>query len=420
MTAGAYGSISEELKESYPSGTFPDAQNKEARYRKSLNKVDLKFADGVAKFPLHLNSSWNVTAIDDYGSFPDADDPDTVKGECVPEYLVGAFKVGKKTQKLASNKKTTFYDGGIIADRVERTIADLGKACNIIYAGSNRGRIGVVASDGSNTLVLDTPLGTQLVKEGMKIDVYTALSSGAVRDSLSSRKITAIVDSTRTVTYNGADQTAVAGDSVFFAGMYGRTFYSMPDIVDDGINCPTIFAKSRATYPGLKAQVLGAGGSLRNLDEQLILSAISRPWQKTGKRITRVISNDGQARKLVEYVTADRRFAGVSGGGKPKYTIGYDEDSLDITAPGVSAKLEIEPDAPPRSMFFLAWDTFGLYENSPMDWVDEGDVLHLIPGGTSFIAGLIAFVGSIENQFNTMPAANSRLDDLKDVLVGDN
>jgi hypothetical protein len=40
-----------------------------------------------------------------------------------------------------------------------------------------------------------------------------------------------------------------------------------------------------------------------------------------------------------------------------------------------------------------------------------------VVGGHKF--GFLAYVGAIENQINTMPRANARLDDLADPLCGD-
>ena len=417
--AGEYLSISDELKNFYPKGTFPDAVDKSAPFRASLKRVSLRVADGIAKFPMALDSSWNIGMIADGASFPTPTDPVRPQGQVKPELFVGSFSIGIKTKYTAKNEQGTFNPGGILADRVERTIDDLAKYCNIVYSGSNLGRIALVESDGSNTFVASQPLGIELLKRQMKIDVYTALTSGSVRDSLSNRKITAIVRSTRTVTYAGADQTAVAGDHVFITGTEGRTPYTLPMIVDDGTNAGTIFTLSRTTYPGLKSQVLGAGGALRNLTEQIILDACDLPRRETGKRITRVVSNSGQGRKYVEFVAPQRRYPGPTKG-RPAYSLGYGKDSLQIVAPDVDCNLEADNfDIPPREMYFLSWDTFGLFESMSTDWIDEDSLLKLIPEAGGHKAGFLAYAGSVENMINTMPAGNSRAEDLKDPIAGD-
>ena len=70
ISAGSYTNVATELKEAYPTGTFPDAVNKQAKFRASLNKVDLKMSEGLAKFPLRFAAAWNVGAVDDFDALP--------------------------------------------------------------------------------------------------------------------------------------------------------------------------------------------------------------------------------------------------------------------------------------------------------------------------------------------------------------
>ena len=182
MTTGAVEDLTNELKSAYPSGTFEDPVNKEAPYRVSLNRVDLVMRDGIAKFPLGVASAWNVGSIADIGDMPTPIDPIRVQGTVTPELFVGSMQIGVKTKVVGKNKIGTFNTGGIMADRVEGTISDLGKYINRVYAGSNRGRLGVVlTNDGSNTLTLDKPVQTRHLNKNMRIDAYDALSSGSAR-----------------------------------------------------------------------------------------------------------------------------------------------------------------------------------------------------------------------------------------------
>lgn len=419
MATGAVESLSDELKNAYPSGTFEDPVNKEAPYRVSLNRVDLVMRDGVAKFPLGIASAWNVGSIADVGNMPTPIDPTRKQGEVTPELFVGSFQIGVKTKVIGKNKVGTFNTGGIMADRVEGTVADLGKYINKVYAGTNRGRMALVKSNpGSSTVELDVPLKAELIEENMRVDVYDALIGGSIRGT-AGRKILTVDKDLGTYTYDGGNIAAIAaGDHVFITETYGRAHWTLNDIVDDGTDCETIFGLSRTTYPKLKAFVLRGAGGLRDLDEQMILDACSKPRRQTGKRISRVLSNDGQARKYVEFIAPERRYPGPTGEA-PKYTVGYDEDSLQILAPGVNAKLEVDFDIPPRRMFFLCWETFGRYEAMALDWLDDDTLLKMIPRDGGHKAGFLAYVGSVENQINLMPRANARLENLNDPIVGD-
>lgn len=419
--AGDYSSVTDELKNAYPTGTFPDAVNKEAPYRASLNRVDLTFSEGIAKFPMALESSWAVGAIADGGAFPAGNDPTRPQGQVVPEFFVATFQLGILAKYVGKSSKGSFNAAGLVADRIERTVADLGKYINRVYAGSNVGRLAVSDVDGTNTFtVKKDPVGLELLDVGMSIEARDALSSGSIVGSFENQRITELNRSTLTVTYAGTDRTITSGSHIFLYGTHDRTFYTLPDIVDDGTNAGTIFGLSRTTYPGAKAHVNGAGGVLRNLTEQLILDATDIPRRETGKKITRALANSGQCRKYVEFVAAARRYP-QSGRGTPQYSVGYDDDSLEINIPGMKCKLECDFDIPPREIYFVPWDTFGLYEAFPLDWVEEdGKMLHLQPNTTSgHNASLLAYAASIENQICSMPKACARLEDLKDPIFGD-
>lgn len=421
MATGAFEDISDELKNAYPPGSFVDPVNREAPYRKSLQRVNLKMNEGIAKIPLGLRAAWNVGAIADLGNMPTPIDPQRVQGTVTPELFVGSFQIGLKTKTAAKSKVGTFNSGGIMSDRVENTVADLGKYINKVYAGSNLARLAVVlTNDGSSTVTLDEPLVDVLLNPNMRIDFFDALSGGSIRGT-GNRTIDNLDRDTRELTYSGADIAAVAaGDSIFITDTYGRSFWTLPMIVDDGTDAGSIFGQSRTTYPELKAFVLRGPSGLRDVTEQLILDAIDRPRRETGKRITRALSNSGQARKYVEMIQAERRYPGPTGSA-PRYTVGYDEESLQIIAPGVNVRLEVDFDITPRQMYFLCWDTFGLYEAMPLDWIDDDTLLKMIPRSDAdgHRAGFLSYIGSVENQINTMPRCNSRLEDLNDPILGD-
>jgi hypothetical protein len=419
MTTGAFEDITTELKNAYPPGTFEEPVNKEAPYRKSLQRVKLKMHDGIAKFPLGIAAAWNVGMIADVGDFPTPIDPTRVQGEVTPELFVGSMQIGVKTRAAAKNKVGTFNDGGILPDRVEKTAEDVGKYMNRVYVGSHYGRLAQVeTNDGASTLTLSKPVGAYLLEKNMRITPYDALTGGAARVAVG-RTITVINRDTRAITYSGADDaTIAAGDHIFVVNTYGRTIYTLPMIVGNSSDAATIFGQSRSTYPELNAFCEDGPGGIRNLTEQLLLNAIDKPRREVGKKINRLISNSGQGRKFVEFIQGERRYPGPTGSA-PKYTVGYDEDSLQVLAPGVNCKLEIDFDCHPRRIYGLAWETFGLYEAMGLDWIDDESLLKMIPTSGGHKAGFLAYMGSVENQINTMPRANFRLGNLADSLCGD-
>lgn len=419
MVTGAFQDITTELKNVYPTGTFEEPVNKIAKFRRDLQKVDLSFNEGVGFFPLGVASSWNIGMIADVGNFPVPLDPTRVQGKVTPELFVGSFQIGLKTKVAAKSSKGTFNAGGIMADRVENTVSELGKYINRVYVGSYGGALAIVASNsGANTIILAKPLGAELLNKNMRVDFYvgtTATPRAAV-----GRTLTTVTRSTQTVVYNGANDAAIAaGDYVYIENTQGREIWTLVQVIGDATDKQVIFTNGdRAVNPELSAFVFRGSAGLRDLTEQLMLDAIDAPFRETGKNINKALSNTGQARKYVEFIQAERRYAGPSGSA-PRYTLGYDEDSLQILAPGVNVKLEVDVDCEPRRIYFLAWDTFGRYESMALDWIDEDTLLKLIPTNGGHKAGFLAYVGCVENIINTMPRANARLDDLNDPICGD-
>ena len=413
-STGAFEDITTELKNAYPPGTFEEPVNKETKYRRDLQRVDLVMNDGIAKFPLGIASAWNVGLIPDIGDFPAPIDPTRVQGEVTPELFTGSFQIGVKTKVAAKSTVGTFNQGGIMADRVENTVAELGKYINKVYAGSIAAILAYVATNaGSSTVTLADNLRTILLNKNMRVDFK--IPGGALRTAVN-RKITTLTRDTSTMVYAGADDAAIAaGDEVYITGTSGRSIWTLPQIVGDASDASSIFGQSRSTFPELNAFVVDAGGV--DITEQLILETIDLPRRETGKRVSRALTNTGQARKYVEFIQAERRYPGPTGSA-PKYTVGYDEDSLQIVYPGVNMKLEVDFDVEPGRIYFLCWEVFGRYTAMEVDWIDDDALLKMIPTSGGHKAGFLAYVGCVENQINTMPRCSSRIEGLNDPING--
>lgn len=425
---GNFSTITDEVKDVYVQADFEYHYRTAAPYRSMLRK-DVKVSvdsEGICKFPLKLNGRWSVGIIADNAAFPQDKDPSHPKASLTPELFAATVQVGIKTKLAAKSNKSTFHGGGITGDRIESTMSELGSYINRVYAGTNRGRVAIVESDGSSNFVAAKPLGTKLLEEGMVLEAYTAFTSGSVRDSFSGHQITAIDHDTRTVTYisqaTGAadDRTLVAGDHIFIKGTYARTPVTMPDIVDNGDNASSIFTLSRTTYPKAKAHVLSNGSVLRNVDEQLLLSLVDAPRRQLGKRITKLLSGGGQYRKVIEHCANDKKYmVPTTSTTDPKYSLGAGKNALSLSFLNISAMLEVDDDIAPRQIFALSTDTFFLYEAMAPGWISDEVLKELVPTTGGHLAGFIGYAGSLENQGCLMPRANARLDDLADPECGD-
>jgi hypothetical protein len=422
--SGGIDDVGDFLKQVYPKGKWEPFWNVNAPYRAMLKKTDRKPTRGIVYMPAKLSGLWNIGITADNADLPPVADPTRKQFQLKPVTFTATIQVGEQADTILKGSDTQFHDQSLTQDYIEESAENLQKYVNIIYSGADRTRLGIVAADGANTITLSNVAGTSnhgalLLKVGMPIEVRDAHTSGSVRDSMSNQRVSAIDEDTLILTYAGPNRTLVAGDHVYVYGTYDKTPWTLNDSVDDGNICDTYMALARSTYPALKANIFGNGGTLRNIDEMELLKACVTPRRRCGKNITVLMGNDGQSRKIAEFIGRDRRFI-LEPSSAPSYSMGYNEGSFRIFAPGVNAKWVENPDIQGRRIYALAWDTFGLYVGREMDWWDKGGMLKPIPGtANNFQLGAQAHLVSIENQFCVMPIANSRIDDLKDPIFGD-
>lgn len=415
--------IADELKTMYPTGSWRPMFNLNAKLRMMLRKCPYQMDEGQnVKFPAKLGLDWSVAAIADFGAFPVPADPVRKQFSFTPEVFAGSIRLGGKAKAVGRSQKSTFHDGGVWQDRIEEKALQMAKYIQRTLFGANRTRFAVVLAEGSaaNTFTLDPAYGAGfLLSDNMKFDVYTAHSGGSVRDSMSNRTLSSLDEDTNTVTYSGADQTVVAGDHVYITGTYALTFWTLEDLNGNTSDVVTVQGLSRTTYPRLNTNGFSNGGALRNIDPQLILTACLAPRHRAGQDVTVILVNDGQARKLYEHVSKDIRYP-QAGEVDPRFTIGFDERSFEIVAPGVKARVMIDEDIRPRTLHALTWSTFMHYEAQELDWWDDGmGVVKPTIGADTYKFACDAYMASIEQMGCVMPIANSKVTDLADPLFGD-
>lgn len=426
-------SAATEIKNVYDEAALDDMYRTDDRFVRDLQRTERKPSggEGYLNWGLSEEGSWSVGITADNASFPAPKDPTRSIAKMQPVDWTYTVQLGLMTTKILKGKKSTFFDGGIVADRVEGATKQTKAYRNRVYVGTNRGRLAIVSADGSSTFTAGYSSGAQgsrLIEVGMDLEASSSHSSPSIRDSFSNHRVTANNKSTQVVTYVKAsdlttdDRTLVAGDSVYITGTSGKLPYTLPDIVDDGTNCATLFTLTRSAHPKTYGIVKSNGGVLRQLTEPLILEAISDIGQAVNKTPNVIVSNDGQVRALLEDQSQDRRimFQGTSDNSTVKYPLGFDENTFRVLTPNGNVVWKIYKDCAPRELYLLCWDTFFIYEGAKLGWVDgDGQMLKLIPGDGRHKAGYVAYMSAIDNMGNTMPCANAVIRDSKDRLCGD-
>ena len=421
--AGEFEQITNALKIAYPPKAIDPMVNEEAPFRKQMKKSipagSNTSSEGILKFGGNLNPPQNQGQLVDGGTLPAPKNREDVQFQLTPTLFAGGLQIGMIT-KVAGNSNRSAFNRGELRRRTEETIADLGKFIEQTYAGTHgTGRRARVESDGSNTFVAALPEGTTLLRENQYISVRTTDGGNTVRDSLDLRKITAINHATRTVTYDGADQTAVAGDHVHPVVEANQQFTTNPfanglrGLIDDATFATSIHGLSRGTYPKLKSTVNSNGGVLRNLTEQILIRTCHEVRARSGKRVTDCWTSPGQFEKYIEFVSADRRYP-VTGQSPQSMVTGY-QNLVHVTPEG-PIRLNLSFDIVPRELYLLNWDTFFFYASQELDWW-QGEMLKPTPTSGGFKASYMAYLVSIENIGNDMPIANAVVRDLRDPVI---
>lgn len=409
-----------ESKQTYLKGEYDNMFRTRAPYRDKLRREVLKpDAQGRVMFPVKLNGMWSGAMTADNAALPVAQDPTRQIAQIKLVSFTTAIQVGLQTSVLLKDEKGSFSSKGIVAERTEDAAEELASLIDRVYSGSNRGRLAVVEADGVSTFTAKQPWATTLLEEGMRLEAYSALLGGSLRDSFSNHRITAIDRDTRIVTYisvaTGAadDRTLVAGDSIFIAGTYAQAPVGLPDIADDGTLKGTIFELSRTTYPKMKGVVFGNGGVLRAYTPDLIMSACDRIRTNTNQRPTLVASNRGLHRSLTTLMNLDRQFIG-NGSNALERPLGANASSFKLSTFDADITFTVMDTLTPRTAFVLAFATFFLVEPMKLDWIEN---MALIPTTGGHLAGFGREMASVENQGCSMPMANVRIDDLDDPMA---
>jgi hypothetical protein len=429
--AGEFEQITSALKTVYADKVVEPMVNEDAPFRKQLSKsvpAGARLTEGIVKFGGNLNPPENIGQLVDGGTLPTAKERTDVQFQLTPTLFAGAMQIGWITRAAANSSKSAFNKGEV-RRRTDEVIADTAKFIESTYVGTHgTGRRARVETDGTSNFVASKPEGVRLLRENMYITVRTTDGGATIRWESGTEtvlhRISALTQSTRTVTYTGSDETLTAGDHVHPTVEINQLFTTNPfanglrGLVDDATYLATLHGLSRATYPKLNSNVFSSGGTLRNLTEQLLVRACHEIRARSGKRVTDIWTSEGQVEKYIEFVAPDRRY-NVGGNGVQGMGTGYKEENLVHYAPGISANVRVSFDLVPREMYLLNWSTFFHYVSKELGFVDEGEMLKLTPASGTYKASFLGYVASIENIGCDFPLANGVIRDLADPAIGD-
>jgi hypothetical protein len=275
-----------------------------------------------------------------------------------------------------------------------------------------------VYGDGSATLAVVTAeiAGNQFtvangmyLRLNMLIDVWTANAINFTQRAITA--LTPNADGTMTVTYDGANATAVVGDFVTRFGSAkvvggvrtGLEMEGLKKIADDGTVAATYLNISRTTYPLFKGHLFANAGVARNLSLDLLQQCEDQIYRASGKRPDWVRMNLGQRRKYFDLVAPDKRYmTGTIDGGYER--LDYNGNTLTV-----------DIDHPLGEITMLRKEVVKKYELRKFGMLDFDGLTIRMQGNTDVYRG---YIGMYANLASKHPACTLRLIDLQEPTFG--
>ena len=319
------------------------------------------------------------------------------KGRILPKSIYSQLQITGNMIDTATNSMDSFVIGlaGQVDDTYQSLLNDLNRQC----WGDGFGLIGTLsaASDALSTSVawtatLNNTRGVQYVKDGEIVDFF---DSTAVDQSSTSCRVSYSNAETKVVTFEGNDGSYKAVHPITAFRGYTITTAAVPDgafmvkqgareashatsnisreltgllgIYDNGTLISTFEDILVSTHPKWSANILSNSGVDRELSIDLMLQAINKTRQVSGKKVDILRMGLGQRRKYANLLIGDRRFM------DSKLRGGYEE--LSFAAGDGTVTIIIDRDAQPGMIFFEPKGVIEKYELTPIGWVNEGNLL---------------------------------------------
>lgn len=288
-------------------------------------------------------------------------------------YGYGRVKLSRQTMRLAAKNYQAFANA--MDEEMSGLKDDILKDSNRIVYGDGQGTLAVSqAVAAANNAVVDT---VQYLEVGFQIDIGTTAQLIAATAPATNRQITAIDDTTNTITFDGAAATITNGSLVVRTGNYAREPNGFKSIVS---NTGVLENVDPAVEPKWKSIVDANGGVARALSEGMLIANTDRVRVNGGKTSI-LLSGLGVRRAYFNLLSQQRRYPSTQ-------TFAGGFEALEFHN-GRSIPFVDDPDAPPGTIYGLDESKFKVYRDAPWSWIDDdGGIWKWVQGYDAFEAVL--------------------------------
>jgi hypothetical protein len=259
------------------------------RIEKSSEGVESQVGGKYVTFPIKTRRNQGIGARNELEALPVAGQQGFAAARVGLKYLYGLVRLSGQTIELADSNYQAFASA--LDAEIDGLKTDLLVDQNRQVYGDGSGGVGTVVSDGANSAIVGSPLYFQ---QDMQIDIVdgTTLGNATPTVKASNRKVTTINTTTKSIAYDGADITAVAGDIFVRTGNANREWTGFNKIIQ---NTGVLYNIDPSVEPVWKASIDSNSGSNRALSEGLMINMVDT-IRAQGGTVTAIFQNLGVRR----------------------------------------------------------------------------------------------------------------------------
>ena len=353
--------VSALTKEIYEGQIVSQLQDEAVGYKRiesSSRGVSSDVGGKYVTFPIRVQRNAGIGYRNELEALPTAGQQGYASVRIALSYGYGRVSLSGQTIRLVESNPAAFANA--MREEMDGLKNDVAKDVSRIFYGDKRGVLATVTADGSNTV---TVADAQYLEVGQQIDI---LDSTGATPKVSNRQITAITPGTypaATITYSGADGTAVSTDIIVRTGNYGREANGLASIVSD---TGALFNVDPATQPKWAAVNNNNSGSNRALSEGLMIN-VTDTVRVNGGKTSLILTSLGVRRAYFNLLTQQRRYVNTQQFAGGLTGLAFNN--------GREIPVVEDVDAPKNKMWFLEEDSFKIYREAPWSFMDEDNAI---------------------------------------------
>lgn len=329
------------------------------RIERSSEGVTSEVGGKYVTFPIRTRRNAGIGGRNELEALPIAGQQGYAAARVSLKYLYGLTRLSGQTFELADKDFQAFSSA--MQMEMDGLKSDLVKDQNRQFYGTNNGKLAVAAAGGTGVNIM-TVVSTKYLEVGQFIDIIdvTTIGNATPTPKASARTITAINQTTKVITFDGATTTFLINDYVVRNGSANREITGLQAIVTA---TGSLYNVDPTVEPTWAATVDANGGTNRPLSEGLMILQADRV-RAFGGSTSVIFCGLGVRRAYFNLLTQQRRFSDTKefAGGFSGLTFTTDKGDIPVV---------VDVDAQDNTMYFLDEKQITLYRDKEWSFLDR-------------------------------------------------